>query len=125
MNSFVGQALRQRNRIKVISKYSFVEGDIHWTSFRVVHYPLYCAGAGVAAGLLGIGGGMVKGPLMLEMGILPQVQSTTAAFMIIFTSSSTVIQYAIAGGFPGGRQWDYILWYMLIGFSGGFTGQQV
>ncbi|KAG3151827.1 hypothetical protein PI126_g10818 [Phytophthora idaei] len=31
--------------------------------------------AGVAAGLLGIGGGMVKGPIMLEMGILPPVQS--------------------------------------------------
>ena len=31
---------------------------------------LLCS-AGVAAGLLGIGGGMLKGPLMLEMGLTP------------------------------------------------------
>jgi uncharacterized membrane protein YfcA len=29
--------------------------------------------AGCASGMLGIGGGMVLGPMMLDMGMLPQV----------------------------------------------------
>lgn len=40
----------------------------------------------------GIGGGMIKGPLMLEMGMIPQVSAATAAFMILFTSSATTAQ---------------------------------
>ncbi len=44
------------------------------------------------AGLLGIGGGMVQSPLMLDMGMLPEVQKATAATMILFTASSAAIQ---------------------------------
>ncbi len=36
-------------------------------------YPFICGFAGLCAGLFGIGGGIVKGPLMLEMGVLPSV----------------------------------------------------
>lgn len=35
---------------------------------------------------------MVKGPLLLEIGCLPQVASATSSTMIFFTSSATVIQ---------------------------------
>ena len=37
-------------------------------------YMALMTGAGLCAGLLGIGGGMVQSPLMLEMGMLPQVR---------------------------------------------------
>jgi uncharacterized membrane protein YfcA len=53
--------------------------------------------AGVFAGMFGIGGGIVKGPLMLEMGILPEVSAATAAFMIFFTAGATTITYASFG----------------------------
>jgi uncharacterized membrane protein YfcA len=102
-----------------------MEGDIHWTKPRVLKFPSLCTIAGIAAGLLGIGGGMVKGPIMLEMGILPPVQSATASFMILFTSSSTTIQFAIAGQFPGQLQYDYVIWYILVGFLGGLTGNHL
>ena len=36
---------------------------------RKNRYPLICSGAGLVAGMFGIGGGIVKGPLMLEMGV--------------------------------------------------------
>lgn len=35
---------------------------------------------------------MIKGPLMLEMGMLPQVSAATAALMVLFTSSATTMQ---------------------------------
>ena len=34
---------------------------------------------------------------MLEMGMLPQVASATSAFMILFTSASAALQYAMLG----------------------------
>uniref|UniRef100_M4B3V4 Uncharacterized protein n=1 Tax=Hyaloperonospora arabidopsidis (strain Emoy2) TaxID=559515 RepID=M4B3V4_HYAAE len=122
---WVGYQLRLLNRLKVLSGHPFIPGDIHWIKRRVLVFPMLCTLAGVAAGLLGIGGGMVKGPIMLEMGILPPVQSATANFMILFTSSSTTIQFAISGQFPGERQYDYMAWFALMGCFGGLCGQKV
>ncbi|GMF17435.1 unnamed protein product [Phytophthora lilii] len=109
-------------RFKVISEYKFVDGDIHWIKRRVLVFPTLCTTAGVAAGLLGIGGGMVKGPIMLEAGVLPAVQSATASFMILFTASSTTLQFAINGQFQVEFQFDYMAWFAFIGFVGGFCG---
>ena len=53
--------------------YRYAEGDIVWDSAGTIKYPLICIGAGMCAGLFGIGGGIVTGPLMLELGIHPQV----------------------------------------------------
>ncbi|KAL4128334.1 hypothetical protein PRIC2_007323 [Phytophthora ramorum] len=119
---WMGYRLRLLNRFKVLGKYPFLEGDIHWIKRRVVVFPSVCTIAGIAAGLLGIGGGMVKGPIMLEAGVLPAVQSATASFMILFTASSTTLQFAINGQFPGEFQFDYMAWFAFVGFVGGFCG---
>lgn len=50
-------------------------GIIHWTPRNSIAYPLICSIAGVFAGLFGVGGGIVKGPLMLELGVLPDVST--------------------------------------------------
>jgi len=113
---WVGHQLRLVNRLKVHSV---------GIKRRTVIFPTLCTMAGVCAGLLGIGGGMVKGPIMLEMGVLPPVQSATANFMILFTSSSTTLQFAINGQFPGERQYDYMAWFALMGCVGGLCGQKV
>ncbi|KAK1946950.1 Sulfite exporter TauE/SafE family protein 3 [Phytophthora citrophthora] len=122
---WVGHQLRLLNRLKVLCNYRFIEGDVHWIKRRILIFPTLCTMAGVCAGLLGIGGGMVKGPIMLEMGILPGVQSATANFMILFTSSSTTLQFAINGQFPGELQYDYMAWFALMGCIGGLCGQKV
>ncbi|KAG7385896.1 hypothetical protein PHYPSEUDO_000958 [Phytophthora pseudosyringae] len=119
---WMGHRLRRLNRFKVLGSYPFLEGDIHWIKRRVLTFPAVCSIAGVAAGLLGIGGGMVKGPIMLEAGVLPAVQSATASFMILFTASSTTLQFAINGQFPGEFQFDYMVWFAFVGFVGGFCG---
>jgi hypothetical protein len=53
----------------------FLPDDVQWDESTSVLYPLACMVAGLCAGLFGIGGGIIKGPLMLEMGMLPQVAS--------------------------------------------------
>merc|ERR1712072_945282 len=53
--------------------------------------------AGIFAGLFGVGGGIVKGPLMLEMGVEPTVAAATAATMILFTTSAATVSFAVFG----------------------------
>jgi len=52
-------------------------GDLNWTSRSTVIYPAVCISAGVIAGLLGLGGGLVLTPLMLELGVNPAVSAAS------------------------------------------------
>jgi hypothetical protein len=61
-------------------------GDITWTQTTTIVYPMICSLAGVIAGMFGVGGGIVKGPLMLALGLLPDVAAATSATMILFTA---------------------------------------
>ena len=54
-----------------------------------------------AAGMLGIGGGMIVGPLLLELGVHPAAASATSALMVLFSASSAVVSFAAAGRLPG------------------------
>lgn len=67
------------------------------TSATAFVYPLLSLLAGVLAGSIGIGGGLIKGPLLLEIGLSPMAAISTANFMIFFTSSANTLQYAILG----------------------------
>jgi uncharacterized membrane protein YfcA len=63
----------------------------------LIKYPIYAFIAGVLAGALGIGGGLVLGPLLLEMGINPLISTATSNFLVLFSSSSTSLQFIIMG----------------------------
>ena len=54
-------------------------------------------GAGALAGLIGMGGGFLLNPLLLEIGIHPQVASATSALMVLFSSSSAALSFAVDG----------------------------
>uniref|UniRef100_K3W6R7 Membrane transporter protein n=1 Tax=Globisporangium ultimum (strain ATCC 200006 / CBS 805.95 / DAOM BR144) TaxID=431595 RepID=K3W6R7_GLOUD len=99
--------------------YKYLKGDMVWTKEAVTKYPVVCTLAGLAAGLLGIGGGMVKGPLLIEMGLHPQVASATSSSMILFTSSATTIQFIILGTLSV----EHALWHGMVGFISGIVGQ--
>jgi len=75
--------------------YEYLDEDVQWDERATVRYPLICSIAGLCAGMFGIGGGIVKGPLMLEMGVLPNVASATSATMILFTSSGASVSYLL------------------------------
>ena len=49
--------------------------------------------------MLGIGGGLIINPLLLEMGYFPMVASALSAFVVLFTSASTSTQFLILGAF--------------------------
>ena len=55
--------------------------------------------SGILSGMLGIGGGLIINPLLLEMGYVPLVASALSAFVVLFTSASTSTQFLILGAF--------------------------
>ena len=57
----------RRYRKKVELGFHFVEGDVHWTVSTIRLLVPAAVGAGTLAGMLGIGGGMVLGPLFVGL----------------------------------------------------------
>lgn len=101
--------------------YKFCQGDIRWTARNSIVFPLICTLAGFFAGMFGIGGGIVKGPLMLEMGTLPEVAAATSTFMILFTSGSAFFVYVASGTVV----FEYASYVFLMGFVSTLFGQAV
>merc|ERR1712110_854955 len=49
------------------------------------------------AGLFGVGEGIVKGPLLVEMGVSPEVAAPTASTMILFTTAAACVSFEVFG----------------------------
>ncbi len=114
-----GFALRAQARRKDRAGYHYLEGDVIWNNKNAFMYPALSFFSGVAAGTFGIGGGMIKGPMMVEMGMHPKTISATAAYMILFTASATVAQFSILGVLP----LDYGLYLVTLVFFSSIVGQ--
>lgn len=67
---------------------------------------------------LGIGGGMIIVPVLLELGMLSVVSSGTGMYLVIFTSLSTVVQFMIKKQF----RWFYALFLGLCSLIGTYFG---
>jgi len=93
--------------------------DITWNERNTTIYPLLSTLAGLAAGMFGIGGGMVTAPLMLALGVHPQVSSATSACMILFTSSTSALCFLIFGYLKS----DYAIFCLVLGFVSTLIGQ--
>ncbi|XAR65583.1 hypothetical protein NMG60_11009747 [Bertholletia excelsa] len=53
--------------------------------------------AGALGGVFGIGGGMLISPLLLQVGISPEVTAATCSFMVFFSSTMSAIQFLLLG----------------------------
>jgi uncharacterized membrane protein YfcA len=53
--------------------------------------------AGILAGLVGVGGGLIFAPAFLGMGLDSSITVATSTFCVLFTSSSTTTQYLMLG----------------------------
>eukprot|EP00419_Tripos_fusus_P086665 CAMPEP_0172871802 /NCGR_PEP_ID=MMETSP1075-20121228/92287_1 /TAXON_ID=2916 /ORGANISM="Ceratium fusus, Strain PA161109" /LENGTH=515 /DNA_ID=CAMNT_0013722087 /DNA_START=57 /DNA_END=1604 /DNA_ORIENTATION=- len=112
--------LRKKHEQRIMADYQFLPEDMQWTQQMLSKFPKVALLAGVTAGLLGIGGGMVIGPLFLQIGMQAQVGTSSCAFMILFTALSGVVQY-VAAGYLG---WELALWCIGFGFISGQIGQR-
>ena len=77
-------------RISIAFPYD--EKDINWTFDKSLKISITGLISGFIAGIIGIGGGVVLGPILLSMGIYPVVSTVTTNFLVLITSSSTTLQ---------------------------------
>jgi len=83
------------------------EGDLSWSPRTKWLYPLLSAASGFLGGFLGIGGGMIMGPLLLELGMIPEAnQATTAMFVFLSSSLATLQFFLLDAEMP-----QYVAWY--------------
>ncbi|KAJ4978168.1 hypothetical protein NE237_008948 [Protea cynaroides] len=97
------------------------EATIDWTAMNLT----FCAFCGIlggtVGGLLGSGGGFILGPLLLEIGVIPQVASATATFVMMFSSSLSVVEFYLLKRFPI----PFALYLISISVLAGFWGQLI
>ena len=107
----------QENRKR--AGFPFLDTDLEWDSENLLAFPVVAVAAGLVAAMLGIGGGMVQGPLFMIYNMEPRVATATCAFSIWFTSISSVSQYFFAGhiGF------QFFFYFFCFGFISGIIGQ--
>ncbi|KAL8094823.1 sulfite exporter TauE/SafE family protein 4-like [Apium graveolens] len=98
---------------------SVCEAAIEWTIPNLVFCALCGILGGTVGGLLGSGGGFILGPLLLEIGVMPQVASATATFVMMFSSSLSVVEFYLLKRFPI----PFALYLMFVSVLAGFWGQ--
>eukprot|EP00747_Dinoflagellata_sp_TGD_P099077 gnl/TRDRNA2_/TRDRNA2_167633_c2_seq3.p1 gnl/TRDRNA2_/TRDRNA2_167633_c2~~gnl/TRDRNA2_/TRDRNA2_167633_c2_seq3.p1 ORF type:complete len:629 (+),score=86.28 gnl/TRDRNA2_/TRDRNA2_167633_c2_seq3:118-2004(+) len=96
---------------------------VDWVGARamidIIRFPVVGFLAGGLGGLLGIGGGMIMSPVLVEVGMHSEaVQATTAVFVFISSSLAT-IQFLVLGM----HVWHYALMYSIITVFATLLGQ--
>ncbi|KAL3758600.1 hypothetical protein ACHAWU_008354 [Discostella pseudostelligera] len=104
---------------KIEAGYIYLDEDVMWDKKSTIRYPLISTLAGCFAGMFGIGGGIIKGPLMLAMGIHPAVASATSSCMILFTSFTATTTFSVYGLMIP----DYAIACSILGFGATYLGQ--
>lgn len=94
------------------------EGVIAWTPFTLRFYPVLSCISGFLGGFLGIGGGIIMGPLLLELGMAAEVSQATTAMFVFLSSSLATIQFMWMGkAMPEFCFW-FTTWVILATFIG-------
>mmetsp|Transcript_50200 Transcript_50200/g.94029 ORF Transcript_50200/g.94029 Transcript_50200/m.94029 type:complete len:575 (-) Transcript_50200:39-1763(-) len=94
------------------------EGSIEWTPQTLVLYPIFAVAAGFLGGFLGIGGGIIMGPLLIELGMVAEANQATTALFVFLSSTLASIQFIVLGkAMPQFVVW-FSIWVLLATFVG-------
>ncbi|XWS55930.1 hypothetical protein CRYUN_Cryun09bG0042500 [Craigia yunnanensis] len=108
-----------KKRMSTGNTEAICEASIPWSPLNLAFCALCGILGGTVGGLLGSGGGFILGPLLLEIGVIPQVASATATFVMMFSSSLSVVEFYLLKRFPI----PYALYLMGVSVLAGFWGQ--
>lgn len=95
------------------------EGVLAWTPTTFWMYPLFAVAAGFLGGFLGIGGGIIMGPLLLELGMTAEANQATTAMFVFLSSSLATIQFVMLGK----TMPQFVLWFTTWVVVSTFIGQ--
>lgn len=109
MSIFSTITARKEYLHKVEIGYGVGEGEIKWNFAQTSILIGISFFGGILAAVVGIGGATIYSPLLLEMNVNPRVSSATSMFLVLYTTLSTNIQFAIAREI----HWPFALWFAL------------
>lgn len=118
INVATGVYLNKQHKLKEQLDYEYDEHDLIWETRNILIISIVGLISGTAAGLLGIGGGALMGPIMLKLNVRPEVSVATSSFLVAFTSSIAILQYASSGRII----LDYSLWLIGLSMLGAIIG---
>jgi uncharacterized membrane protein YfcA len=100
------------------TNYVFDEGDIHWTYKKCAYVSGCSVVAGLVVGLLGMGGGNLIGPMLLALGVRPEISTISSSFTIFISSGTAAAQYFITGKIDP----QYSAWFFMLSIIGSLIG---
>jgi uncharacterized membrane protein YfcA len=92
---------------------------IAWTFSTTTLYPCVACIAGLLGGMLGLGGGMILSPFLVELGLHPEVIQATTALFVFLSSSLATFQFALKNQVLP----DYALYYSAVAVAATLVGQ--
>lgn len=84
-----------------------------WNVRTSFYYPMVAVVAGAGAAMLGIGGGLVLGFVLYEVGLIPEEASVTGGMGTFFIAFSSTIQLLVTGSL----RFDLGFAFFLVGMS--------
>ena len=118
MNFASSVYLVRKTQICERTNYVFDEGDIHWTYGKCGYVTLCSVVAGMVVGLLGMGGGNLIGPMLLALGVRPEISTISSSFTIFISSGTASAQYFITGVID----LQYSAWFFGLSVLGSILG---
>ena len=83
--------VREEQELKQRFEKGMCSSDLKYTKELVRKLIIYSFLGGWVSGALGLGGGAIFQPVMLSMGVPPQVASSTGMYIIMFTTFGSVV----------------------------------
>lgn len=111
----VGRSLLAEEKLKYMIGYNFDEEDVRWNVKGIVTLSVFSLLCGALASTVGIGGGVLYNPLLLLVGVNPQVAAASGMYITLYNTLSTVAQFLILGRLP--IVWSLFLGVFVVGCS--------
>jgi uncharacterized membrane protein YfcA len=110
--------LVRKTEILAAGDFDFDEWEIVWTYKKCLCTGVLAWIAGFFVGLLGTGGGNIISPLLIAMGLRPEVAAVTHSFAIFLVSGVAGVEYYRDG------YYDilYVSWFLAFSFLGSLLG---
>ncbi|CAI5720132.1 unnamed protein product [Peronospora destructor] len=75
----------------------FKPHEIKWTLSSIRLFLMFSLMTGTASGMFGIGGGIINGPLLLEVSFGPSAASAMPATIVLYSSEMSSFNYLVLG----------------------------
>jgi len=92
--SLLGVSINRREQaLKLKVGRGLVPSDIRYRGSQLALLLLFALCGGWVSGAIGVGGSSIFNPLMISMGVPPLVATSTAMYMVLYSSTASTVIY--------------------------------